>query len=359
MTQVLKAAFIHLKNLSQDIFKNISVFIFLSSTTLFGTVRIFTFHYNNPDFIEMQYKTLQKFLMDEYELIVFNDAATAQNERAIQEFCEQYGISCVRFQPEWHFSDSLNLYLQKCYEEPGVTNPLWAWADFSSMDFIAHHPSIRHSHVIQYALDHYGYDHDDIVVIMDGDSFLIQPTSIRELLGTNDIIGLSRKSDPYAMLRKQFLTEPASSIAMTWLPSVIFIAFNPSKLQNPRELQFHVDVISGHPAFPHNGIGDTGAAAYKYITKYPQLKIKQFYWLASDALLENCKPSQLKEIGFDHQLIEFIQNLLPDRVEFFAFEHFVHFGSVSFYKERNRKFQIFSEYINTILQDLRSNEPAQ
>ena len=54
---------------------------------------------------------------------------------------------------------------------------------------IRENPSVRHFHVIDYALEHYGYDHDDIIVIMDGDNFLIKPLSIRELLGRNDIIG--------------------------------------------------------------------------------------------------------------------------------------------------------------------------
>ena len=37
--------------------------------TLFGVVRILTFHYNQSDFIELQHKGLKKFLKDDFELI--------------------------------------------------------------------------------------------------------------------------------------------------------------------------------------------------------------------------------------------------------------------------------------------------
>lgn len=81
-------------------------------------VRILTFHYNKPDFIELQHRCLQKFMLDEYELIVFNDAATEENERAIRETCESLGIECVRFQPKWHLTSPLNWKIKQWLKSP-------------------------------------------------------------------------------------------------------------------------------------------------------------------------------------------------------------------------------------------------
>jgi len=230
---------------------------------LAAKIRILTFHYNQPDFVEMQYKTLKRFLNDEFELIVFNDAKTIENERGIENTCREYGIKCVRFEPEWHLIDPLNIYLKRRLQDPS-TKGIWGWDALTSIEEIGDNPSVRHSHVIQYALDNYGYDHDDIVMIMDGDNFLIKPLSIRELLSSYDIIGFNQIPDYLGKSRKQQQISVPQDTEMLW---VVFIAFCPCKLPNPRELQFHVDVISDHPLLPNNTIGDTGAANIPYFKK--------------------------------------------------------------------------------------------
>lgn len=295
------------------------------SIDIFATVRILTFHYNQPNFVEIQYKTLKKFLKDDFELIVFNDAKTIENERGIEEVCNQYGIKCVRFKPEWHLTDPLNTYLKaRLQEESTVGN--WGWNASTPLEEIANNPSVRHSHVIQYALDHYGYDHDDIVVIMDGDNFLIKPLSIRELLDSNDIIGFNQRHDRWGTGRRRSQITVPKNKEMLW---VVFIAFYPRKLPSPRELQFHVDVIRNHSLLPNNTIGDTGAAVYKYLQKYPNLKIQAYHWQDSGIFRAYFSYEELKKLGFSDCLIRFINDVSPGNVQFFMLEHFVHFGAVS------------------------------
>lgn len=98
----------------------IFILVLFFSNEGYATVRILTFHYNQPEFIEIQYKTLKKFLMDDFELIVFNDAKTPENEKGIENICNEHGIKCVRFKPEWHLIDPLNIYLQECLQEPST-----------------------------------------------------------------------------------------------------------------------------------------------------------------------------------------------------------------------------------------------
>lgn len=68
--------------------------------------------------------------------------------------------------------------------------------------------------MIQYALDHYGYDHDDIIVILDGDAFPIRPLNLYHLLADNPIVGI-----------KRLIQE--DNMDHLWAP---FIAFNPKAL---------------------------------------------------------------------------------------------------------------------------------
>ena len=292
---------------------------------VFGVIRILTFHYNQPEFIEMQYKTLKKFCLDDFELIVFSDAKTADNEKGIADTCARYGIQCIRFIQENHLTDPLNGYLKSCLADPSIIS-CWGWNESTSLEEIARNPSVRHSHVIQYALNYFGYDHDDIVVIMDGDNFLIKELSIRELLGSYDIVGFNQKSDSSGDNRRRFQMSVPKNQEMLW---VVFMAFNPSKLPNPQELQLHVDIIKNHPAFPKNSLNDTGAAIYKYLEKYPDLNVQAYYWQSSGVFREGFTSKELKKLGFEKPLIRFIKDLSPGNVQFFIFEHFMHFSAVS------------------------------
>ncbi len=324
----------------------IFVLTFLIHLEIFCTVRILTFHYNQADFIEMQYLTLKKFLLDDFELIVFNDAKTEENEKWVENVCRQYDIKCVRFMPEWHFTDPLNTYLKMRLQEP-LTKGCWGWTASTPIEEFANHPSVRHSHVIQYALDHFGYDHDDIVVIMDGDNFLIQPLSIRELLNSHDIVGFNQLPDMLGNLRRQGEKQVPKNREMFW---VVFVAFNPRKIPNPHELRFNVDVVNGHYHLTDHTISDTGAAAHRYLQKYPHLRLQAYPWQDSGIFRSYFSREELKSIGFSDRLIDFINDIFPENVQFFAFEHFIHFSAVSSESTgRERKVRYLRQFIDDIL----------
>jgi len=300
------------------------VFLFMS-TQVFAKVRILTFHCNQAGFIEMQYKTLSKFLLDDFELIIFNDAKTVENEKWIESVCQTYQIKCVRFEPEWHLTDPLNSYLKMKLQEPSTIG-IWGWNASTSVEELGSLPSVRHSHVIQYALDHYGYCHDDIVVLMDGDNFLIKPLSFRELLGSNDIVGFNQWPDELAQLRRRGELTVPKNMEMFW---VVFIAFNPRKLPDLHDLKFHVDVVTGHSHLPNNTISDTGAAIYKYLWSHPDLKLQAYPWQSSCNFRSYFSHEELKNINLSDRLIQFMQNIAPSNVQLFVFEHFMHFSAGS------------------------------
>ena len=56
------------------------------------SVKVFTCACNRIDFIEYQHKTLEAFLVDDYEFIVINDGGTEEIKVAIGEECDRLGI---------------------------------------------------------------------------------------------------------------------------------------------------------------------------------------------------------------------------------------------------------------------------
>ena len=50
----------------------------------------------------MQHKTLEKFLLDDYELVVFNDARDPKANSEIIEICTTLNLRCFRVPQEVH-----------------------------------------------------------------------------------------------------------------------------------------------------------------------------------------------------------------------------------------------------------------
>ena len=297
-----------------------------SVLNLSAKVRVITFHFNKPEFIQLQHRTLQKFLLNDYEMIVFNDAATEGNERKIREECERFGIQCIRFEPEWHWTNPLNTQVLewlekpvKCPHFPNVAN-----SDVTLKDVAAQY-SVRHCHQIQYALDHFGYDHNDVVVIMDGDAFLCREIDLREKLSHVDILGLGKN---------------ANNIHYLWVP---FIAFNPTKLPDVTQLRFNLAVIGG---FMH----DTGAESYYYLKNHPKVKCRKVVPEYSKKYAKLSK-NDLMLMGFREAEIKLIKSLpKTENIEFGVSRSVLHFGASSLELDGyEKKTRCMNEFLETIL----------
>jgi hypothetical protein len=289
-------------------------------------IRILTFHYNNADFIEMQDLTLRKFMQDEYELIVFNDASSLENEGAIAQTCENLGIPCIRFEQSWHLSDPLNLHLQEQLLKPGVKSHIGF--NYATIECIGSQASVRHCHVIQYALDNYGYDHDDLVVLFDGDIFPIRPIYLRSLMENSQMMG------NYKYIHEQ-------DVGYFWVP---FICMDMPRMPYKQDLKFHVDLVKDY-------IFDTGAHSYHYLQNNPGVITKKHAWFSSSthhyqSILE------LIKMGFGYYEAKFIQDLpWPLCVEFQIDKHFLHFGAGSFcLSGSDLKWIHVKEFLNKICQ---------
>lgn len=298
----------------------VGIYLSMCPQPLLAKVRILTFHYNRPEFLEYQSKLLHKFLWDDFEIIVFNDAPSSHDQLAIEAVCANYGLTCVRYEQSWHDTDPLNTWIRDSVDTPEKNSffrfPLIdGCPDISS---VANQCSIRHCHVIQHALERYGYDHDDIVVILDADVFPLKPFSIREWLSHADIIGIDSEFQHLHYL---------------WVP---FIAFNPQSLPSPKELKFHVGFIE-------ELLCDTGSASYEYLKNHPEVTFQLFPRIPDKALFP-WDAGTFSNLGLpDLSLIRW-----PVFMEFYVDYHFLHFcGGAGIHPQK--KFEDIREILNTFL----------
>ncbi len=304
----------------------ILVLCFLVPQELSAKIRILTFQYNSPDFLEFQYKTLKKFIIDEYELFVINDAPDPANEKLIRDVCEKYDLKYVRYEQIWHMTDSLNELIRERVNTPHRNSyfqfPLEA--GFPDLKAIAQQPSVRHCHVIQYALDLFGYEHDDIVVIMDADVFPVKTISIRDLLKEAPIVGIDSQFQD-----KHYL----------WVP---FIAFDPKRLPNIKNLKFHLDLID-------DMLCDTGSHSHWYLKDNPEVTYR-LYPRCSDNDLHPWDLYAFSTFGFN-QPSEIAKINWPISIEFYVDYHFIHYLGGAAHEKSAKKLQATYDFLNCVLME--------
>jgi hypothetical protein len=177
-------------------------------------VHIYTFAYNRPEFISMQHRMFVKFLRDEFDYVVFNNAIEKNMEVKIKEECEKLGIQCI---------------------DVDERRP--------------QHPSHAHSSVLQWAFHKYiKHQTNSLSVILDCDIFMIKDFSVNDYMNGYDVAGAIQKRH------------------ITYLfPGLMF--FNLKTLPNKDDIDFWCGDIEGARA-------DTGGKLYYWIKDNPNLKIR-------------------------------------------------------------------------------------
>lgn len=276
-------------------------------------VLIFTYSYNRPDFIEIQYKTFKKFLKDEYEFIVFNDACDEPIEHAINHLCQRYNIRCVRIPQEIHDRP----YLQR-----------WPGESY-------HHPAVRNCNVVQYSLDTIGFNHDDIVALFDSDLFLVKDFSIKEFMRSFDIAGVAQ-SRP--------------NVDYLWI-GLVFLDMK--SLPNKSTINFNCGKIGDIPV-------DAGGHTHYYLKNNNVRCNYMNHQLFDNYRCEICNihnkkcfhnTDHLISMGFKQSFIDLIQSGV--NMEHFVDDHFLHYRagtnwdyqSVNFHENKTKELLNFLEKI--------------
>ena len=125
---------------------------------IYAKVLVITHNYNRPEFISLQLNCFNKFLEDDFEYVVFNDAVDQNFINNINITCKQLGVQCIRVP-----------------QEGRPTAPAAAKDAFKT--------SIRHAQALQFSMNVIASQHDDIVMLIDNDInslFKEEPSSIED-----------------------------------------------------------------------------------------------------------------------------------------------------------------------------------
>lgn len=187
-------------------------------------IKLFTFAFNDPDFLKWQFFSFRKFLKDPHELICINNAIDALTREQIQRQAAELGVKSYVVEGQDH---SLH----------GVSHQRamnWAWQQFASK-------------------------HDGICIYLDHDMFLIQEISFADGM-TTPIYGL-----PQSRGHIQY-------------PHPGFLVMDLPKLPHKETMDFYGGNIDGHNV-------DSGGQLYRYLKAHPDIQVT---WLPLiDIVYEN------------------------------------------------------------------------
>jgi len=303
-------------NLKQTI---IYTFCLLAGTfTQAAPVLVITHAYLRPDFIEIQDKTFKKFLKDDYEFIVFNDARNQSLRKEITAICNKLNLRCIEIPQAIHDRP----YLKRFPHED------------------RNNACARCANVVQYSLNELGFKYNGLVAIIDSDMFLIKDFSIANFMANHDIAGIPQSR---------------GNIHYLW-NGIVF--FNMNTLPDKETMDFNCGIINGNPV-------DVGGYTYYYFQKHPEVRKKEInltypHNFACAQCLKNCQDFActhntefLKQNNFhDARVIAFIQNG-PPNMEFTLDRTFIHYrgggnwdGQSAEYHRNKTK--ILLDFINSI-----------
>jgi len=292
--------------------------LFLFTMPSYAKVLICVFAYNQPSFIELQYKTFEQFLHDPYQLVIFNDAQDKATFDKIKVICDKYNLICIPIPQEIH---------ARPYLDRSITKDWWV-SEYQC-------PSVRNCNVVQYALDTLGFNHTDIVILFESDIFLIKDFSFKQYL-QGDIAGYNRSVEYKGDRQK---------MPFLWI-GLIFL--NMATL--PHKSAFNVNC-----GYINNTVMDSGGHTHFQITNNPSIKTQYFDKIRIEQFIcKDCQKNksyqcthntqQLKTLGFNKRTIKFIQEVPIDwgsgvpggaltqrNLEFFLDNTFVHFYGGSAY----------------------------
>jgi len=182
-------------------------------------ITILSHHFNRPEFIELQYTSLKKYLLNDFELVIFNDAKDVEDytnfnnsnlKIEIDKMCYKYGIKCIRIPQDIHTKPYL---FRLAIEDPN-------------------HPCCRCANVVQYSLNTYGFDKTGIVMILDSDMFLGSYFDVQKYMENVDIAGLvqSRTGDNNKII--EYIWNGIVFLNMDTLPNLQTINFNCGRIED-------------------------------------------------------------------------------------------------------------------------------
>lgn len=153
-------------------------------------VTIYTYADKRPDFIALQKRTFDRFVKDDFELVVYNNGSSPELIEAIDAACTEAGVESIRVEGARH-SD----------------------------------PNVACAYPIQWSFHERIKFDDDLAVVIDSDMFLLAPFSFRTFVGDYHICAVKQRREHVKYLWNGivFLNVPAIPLKdeMNWYHGTI------------------------------------------------------------------------------------------------------------------------------------------
>ena len=227
-------------------------------------VLIVATYFNNPHFIEYQYKSFQKYLKEDYDFVVLDDSrpttrsvlSNRNSGREIQEECTKYNAKKVSIPQRIHHGKkndaggrhqaNLNWYFSSRICEQ---NPWGSKRTFDNKEW--DHPERFNKQL---------YNKYDYVLIIDADVFITEPFSFEEEFNNDEytVVGPRYGGHGFSYVNIGFMGINLKNMPYEKISEMSFSGTRNPHCTCPRKQ---------HPI-------DSGGALYHFFTKYPNYKIK-------------------------------------------------------------------------------------
>lgn len=284
---------------------------FLLPFFLNAEIKIITVVFNRPEFISLQKRCFDTFLQDEYELIVYNNAADPAIADQIAHTCKEWQVSHHRI-PD-HARRNTD-------------------------------PCTSHATALNYAFSHFTHNFTGKVLLFENDDFLIQPHSFEKQMK-----GVAFGYKPYAWMwdkQGKWLCNPS----LTY-PHANMAFFDFSRIAHPELINWSGMTEQGY-------LFDTGGKMFYFLHSNPKMGTKTINEVASWDIKPNRNFFQpLVSSGVLPQsyipLLEELLATIPSEVQFLNDYTVLHYwiGSNWNNKEQafhDKKFQAVSKFIDKI-----------
>lgn len=177
-------------------------------------IKIFTYAFNNPKYLEYQIRAFKKFMVDPFEFYCIDNSKDPNISQELRQICINNNIKYEPNKSPNHITDG-----------------------------------ISHYSALQWSYNTLMANQNNICVLIDHDMFPIKPISILEILDGASIAGA-----------------PQSRGHVNYLhPSLIILKLN--EMTNENTLSFNCSIIEGQKT-------DTGGEFHNYFKNNPNVKVK-------------------------------------------------------------------------------------
>lgn len=216
-------------------------------------------YFNNAHFIELQYRSFKKYVQDDWDFAIIDDAADdtvslLSGKKAAQEIpeeCARYGIRHIKPPQTIHgFTDQGGLMQRK-----DSLGNVW-------------HPTEKHHCLLRWILDNHknlGFDQYRTLVLFDADMFFKNPINISEYMEDYDLMGSHREqvivTDHITVPLTEDIVEMAGKKIDFFTLCLLFV-----NMQTVKNLE----------TFNNSSylrISDTGGKSHRFIEQNPNYKV--------------------------------------------------------------------------------------